>query len=209
MLYCRIVNGMSDMRKTPSYLKGLAETRARVSADVRRYQQLYEEIGEALEKAKAELTSCDLLIRKYDERLNPALIEPIKAWKGRYGARGALKAAIVRILKGCYPNAVSTTEITTRLQMEFSLDFLCKAERTHWQHDTVGKQLKMLVSEGLVERLNNLAVKTGRTGSWRWKGEGCKSLGDLAALAESSGVATYSSAKNYEHEALDEDELPV
>lgn len=197
------------MRKTPSYLKGLAETRARVAAEVQRLQQFYDEIGQSLGKARTELEACDLLIRKYDERLNPELIEPIKAWKGRYGARGALKTAIVRILKDCHPSAVSTTELTTRLQIEFSLDFLSKAERTHWQHDTVGKQLKKLVSEGLVERLNNLAVNAGRTGSWRWLGEGCESLGDLAALAESSGITTHSSSEHYEPEKLEADDLPV
>jgi len=202
---------MSDMRKTPSYLKGLAETRARVSADVRRYQQFYDEIGEALEKAKAELTACDLLIRKYDERLNPALIEPIKAWKGRYGTRGQLKEAIVLLLKQSRPHAISTTELAIKLQMEFSLDFLTAVERRHWVHNSVGKQLKRLMAEGLVKRLHDPAKTGGKeSGNWLWIGEGCESLGDLADLAKSSGIATSSEVGPYEaEEEPATDDLPV
>jgi len=76
------------MRKTPSHLKGLAETRARSAGDVQRLQKLYEEVGKKLTEATAEVDACDRLIRKFDERLNPELIKPIRAWKGRYGNRG-------------------------------------------------------------------------------------------------------------------------
>ena len=83
------------MRKTPSYLKGLAETRARVSAEVLRYAQILNEISQALEKSRAELTACDTLIKKFDDRLDPRLIEPIKAWK--FGWRPAHSLGRARI----------------------------------------------------------------------------------------------------------------
>lgn len=35
---------MPEMKKTPSYLKGLAETRARLIGDVARYERLVHEI---------------------------------------------------------------------------------------------------------------------------------------------------------------------
>ena len=84
------------IRNTPSYLKGLAETRARVDADVQRLQKIHDEIAEKLAEATAERNSCDCLIRKYDERLDPNVIAPIQAWKGRYGPRGALKRFMCR-----------------------------------------------------------------------------------------------------------------
>lgn len=198
------------MRKTPSYLKGLAETRARVSAEVLRYEQILQEVGEALAKSRAELAACDTLIKKFDERLNPELIEPIKAWKGRYGKRGALQDAIIRILKEHFPEPVTSKELGWLLQLEFKLDFIDWREKKDWLHHSVGGRLIVLVRRGLVERLHDPAVKTGQTGSWRWKGDDCKSLGDLAALAESSGVTTHSSSEHYEPE--DEpatDDLPV
>jgi hypothetical protein len=198
------------MRKTPSYLKGLAETRARVAADVRRYQQLHDEIGEALEKAKAELTACDMLIRKYDERLNPELIEPIKAWKGRYGKRGELKEAILETLKARAPDFVTMAEIVWELRVRFKLDFISWHYQVQWSRGTVGKQLRRLLEQGVVERLHDPVANAGLVGSWRWKGEGCESLGDLAALAKSSGVATSIGVAPYEAEGeLATDDLPV
>ncbi len=198
------------MRKTPSYLKGLAETRARVSADVRRYQQLHDEIGEALEKAKAELTACDMLIRKYDERLNPELIEPIKAWKGRYGKRGELKEAILGTLKARAPDFVTTAELVWELQVRFRLDFISWRDKVHWARNIVGKQLRKLAEQGVIERLHDPMANTGEVGSWRWKGEGCESLGALAELAKSSGVSTRREVEPYEPEEEQvADDLPV
>jgi|GEM_PF-4648916 len=81
------------MQKTPSYLKGLAETRARAAADVLRYQQIIDEVMVSLARAQAEVDACDMLIRKFDDRLDPTQIEPVAHWKGRYGKRGALKEA--------------------------------------------------------------------------------------------------------------------
>ncbi|MBT9538311.1 hypothetical protein [Thiobacillus sp.] len=198
------------MRKTPSYLKGLAETRARVSAEVLRYEQILNEVGQALEKGRAELTACDTLIKKFDDRLDPRLIAPIKAWKGKYGKRGALQDAIIRILKERAPGPITTTELGWLLQLEFRLDFVDWREKRNWLHRSVGNQLNVLIERGLVERLHDRTVSTGQTGSWCWIGEGCKSLGDLAALAELSGVATSSAAEPYEAEEYSAtDDLPV
>ena len=87
------------MRKTPAYLKGLAETRGRLAGDVQRYQQVLAEVTASLVKAQVELNACDTLIRKFDERLDPGLVQPIHAWQGRYGKRGALREAIVELLQ--------------------------------------------------------------------------------------------------------------
>lgn len=118
------------IRKTPSYLKGLAETRARIAgdllryekqhpelekiklkaakADLERYERLYARVCQSLTEAKADLESCDRLIRKLDSRLDPGQIEPIQAWKGRYGKRGGLKEMIFQVLKDYAPVAMCT-----------------------------------------------------------------------------------------------------
>jgi hypothetical protein len=59
------------MKKTPSYLKGLAETRARLAGDIERYERVSNEIAEKLVLARRELEACDLLIRRFDGRLDP------------------------------------------------------------------------------------------------------------------------------------------
>src|SRR4051812_13865695 len=111
------------MRKTPSYLKGLAETRARVAADVERFQQIQQEVAQKLEQAQDELAACDRLIRKYDHRLNPEAIAPIRSWQGRYGKRGKLQDTIKRLLQQAHPEAIDTSELLWALQIEFQLDF--------------------------------------------------------------------------------------
>ena len=197
------------MKKTPSYLKGLAETRARAAAEVQYLQKLVDELSRDLTTAQAELDACDRLIRKYDERLNPTLIEPIRAWKGRYGPRGKLKETIIRLLKERYPESMSTRELLIKLQVALHLDFITPAERMDWKRNSLLSQLRGLVEEGLVLRLHDASTIKGKPGHWKWKGEGCESLGDLAALAESSGIATHSGSAHYEPEKLEADDLPV
>lgn len=198
------------MRKTPSYLKGLAETRARVAAEVQRYQRLQGEINLALDNARAELGACDRLIRKFDERLNPELIQPIKATKGRYGPRGKMKEAIIGLLKENYPEEATTTEIGLRLQVAFGLDFFTQRERFEWIHNSVARQVKKLVYAGLVERLHDPLARNMEDGRWRWKGGGRESLGGLEALAESSGVSVHRTVEPYTAEGEPAtDDLPV
>ena len=99
------------MGKTPSYLKGLAETRARAAADVQRLKRLQNELARNLANAEAEVDSCDRLIRKFDSRLNPDLIEPLRAHKERYGKHGELGETIKRYLQQAAPSTVTTHEV--------------------------------------------------------------------------------------------------
>lgn len=154
------------MRKTPSYLKGLAETRARVAADVLRYQQVLDEVTASLAKAQAELEACDTLIKKFDDRLDPALIEPVLHWKGRYGKRGALREAILDLLRDQAPAAVPTPEICWAMQLKFKIGFSHWKERDNWRRNSVLSCLKKLVKEGLVKQAPDPS-NTGSTANWR------------------------------------------
>lgn len=79
----------TDMRKTPSYLKGLAEDRARADGDTIRLQHMLDELAPEVAKAERMLSlhedilaqhnvartkrdACDTLIRSFDSRLDPA-----------------------------------------------------------------------------------------------------------------------------------------
>lgn len=177
------------IRNTPSYLKGLAETRARTDADVQRLQKIQDEVTEKLAEAKAEREACDRLIRKFDERLDPNLIEPIGAWKGRYGERGQLGRTLARCVEAAWPESVTTQEVAWAIQMEFQIDFLTKKERYEWVRNTVRRRLNIFVSWGLVERMHELTTGVGiEQGRWRWKPQVGVSLDELLAAAETAGV---------------------
>lgn len=193
------------MRKTPSHLKGLAETRARADGDMHRFQRLLDEIDPKLAEAvriqtihaqvtakltaaRAERDACDLLIRKFDSRLDPEQIAPIRAFKGRYGERGQLRATIVDVLRQTSPAEISTSELCIVLIAELKLDFLTVAERAKWAHNSLGRGLKHLVDSGIVERLHDPSIRDCSVGRWRLKERGPGGLEALGAAAEASGV---------------------
>lgn len=185
-----------QIRKTPTYLKCLSETRARVDADVRRLQKIHDEIAEKLTEAKTERDSCDCLIRKCDERLDPNLITPIQAWKGRYGPRGALKRFMLKQLENAWPEALTTLEIAWEVQQEFKIDFFLKEERTAWLRNSIRRGLQIMVLDGKAERLHEVINGiTNELGRWRFKPKGDTSLDSLRVAAETAGVGVRQEVK--------------
>lgn len=204
------------MRKTPSYLKGLAEFHARAAgavlrneqriteletllaqleADLERYRGLHNVVCRRLADAKADLESSDRLIRKFDGRLNPDEIEPIRASKGRYGAYGGLRRALIDLLKQASPTALSTDQLARMIEINFDLEFTTRLERIHWLHNSVRGALKTMASQGLVERMHDL-VSGGNTdfGRWCWAADTATDLGALQQAADKAGL-TVSKAK--------------
>lgn len=177
------------MQRTPSYLKGLAETRARAAGDVERLTQLHSEITRLLENAKAEVASCDLLIRKFDGKLDPTKIPAIRAWKGRYGKRGALREAVLRVVEAAWPESVATTELVAKMQAEFKLDFATAWERERWCNYSFRNLLRRCVEDGVLEKHEPIRSPSGRTvNRWRWVSQTVTELGALREVAQATGV---------------------
>ena len=179
------------MQKVPSYLKGLAETRARVDAECSRLEQLHADIGQRLAEAHAERDACDRLIKKYDGRLDPTTIAPIKAWQGRYGKRGGLRQAVLEVVTMSFPSEVSTSEIAWAIQLRFNLGFETPKERKRWVHSSLTDVLRTLANKGLVKPLHDQSILggTGTTGSWLLVVP-ADSLEGVAATAMAAGVKT-------------------
>ena len=186
------------MTRVPTYLKGLAERRARFDADVLRLETLQEEIAQALEGARKHRESCDLLIKHYDEALEPNEIAPIQGWKGRYGKRGELKESAAQFIRENFPDEVTTTELAWALQAKFKLDFPTGSVRKRWVHNSLVRALKILVSEGRVERLHDIEKSTGQSGRWRWLQDEPSSLGHLRAQVEAQGIAIQQNDDDHE-----------
>jgi hypothetical protein len=175
------------MKKTPSYLKGLAEDRARAAGDVERYVKIAKDVADALEAARSTLAACDLLIRRIDGRLNPEEIPPIRAHKYYGGGRGKLRDTVVDILKAAAPGTVTTTEISIEIQVRYGLTFETSWERSQWRSNSIGSVLRKLFGLGLVERLHNPRCNTDEGGRWRWKTDSTQSSDQLREQIEGNG----------------------
>lgn len=170
------------MRKTPSYVKGLAEARARADASVLYLESLIQSSRVAvsalraqletaerqlrametkLEDASRERDSCDVLLKAVDPDINPADIKRIRGWAGKYGKRGALKTAIMAYLRSRAPDAVSLVEVGTAVRFELQLPIISEAELAAWRQAVTASPIlcssPSFLAEGAVprERLGN------------------------------------------------------
>jgi septal ring factor EnvC (AmiA/AmiB activator) len=98
--------------KTPSALKWMAENRTRIShrlnvsakarmllvghiemqtEELARTRALLDSTVAREKRLTQDLASLDGSLKIYDDAIDPAAIEPVNGWKGRYGKRGALQ----------------------------------------------------------------------------------------------------------------------
>jgi hypothetical protein len=192
------------VKKIPTELKQLAERRARVvgalSASV-----LSEQYADQIEILKLQLKNMEALFlasSKKKERLleelahidkqfleaypavNTGSIEPIAAWKGKYGKRGALRQFVLETLKSYAPAFVPTTKLSELAIIEFSLVFENSVARKKWNDNSFRGALKSLSMDGLVEQSEEpLSAKHKGLSHWRLKQE---SRPTLAALSRQS-----------------------
>jgi hypothetical protein len=159
----------ADMRKkVRSYLKGLAENRARAAGDVVRLEAMAAQIAKELAEARMDVESCDRLIKKYDPRLRPELIEPIREWRHHKGKRGDLTALLLEILKQKAPAAPTLIEICCEIEMRWKLTFLTELDHKCWRRDAVGRALRTLAAERKIVALHTMkgGDPTSEVGRW-------------------------------------------
>jgi hypothetical protein len=179
------------MKKTPSYLKGLAETRARAAGEVARYEKIASDISDLLQKARDALAACDLLIVRFDARLTPADIQPIRPPKFYGGKRGQLRNTVTDILQREAPGTVTTSQIGVEIQIRFLLTFDTPAARTIWQCNSIGRLMRKMFNQGLVDRLHDPAALTEDGARWRWRSGAAGSPDHLRDLIEAQGGSVH------------------
>lgn len=188
------------MKNTPSALKWLAEKRARVAGELQSCEQTIVYIEDELpelrkrlafsetalnaamsrkERLASELASMDQVVRMYDEGIDPNAIEPINAWRGKYGKRGALRGFLSATLQNRAPEYVLTSELELLTIAHFSLVFESPALRKHWYDGSFRGTIKVLASQGIIERSHRADISTYEVGSWRWKQDRPKTLAEL------------------------------
>ena len=178
------------MRKVPSYLKGLAERRARAEGTLKSLKQIKNELDQKIAYTEQTMASCDLLISQYDARLNPSLIPAIKPFRPNYGKRGALLAAVRQAIKNAYPETITTTEIGFIVQMQFQLYFETWQQKYNWRRTSLRTSIRALTRNGEVDRCHEVSEEPiWEVGRWRWKSETDLSLDHLRQQAEAQGVS--------------------
>jgi hypothetical protein len=145
-------------KKIRSYLKGLAENRARAAGVVARLEAMAALIAHELEEARKDVESCDRLIKKYDERLDPDRIEPIREWRHHKGKKGALRGLLVDIVEHASPAPLTLMHICLEVEMRWKLDFLTDQDRLIWRRDAIARALRDLVVK---KRITSFHTKKG------------------------------------------------
>lgn len=157
------------MKKTPSALKWLAETRARTAHDLAESERVQAALAARVMKLREELAALDRTLSVYDPGIEPELVQAVQGHRPDYGQRGALTAAIGRILQAQAPHYVSTALLLVLLCAEFGLEFATPQELIRWRKNVVARRLRHMLDQGLVEREQDPSVWTAEVGRWRWK----------------------------------------
>ena len=199
------------MKKVPTILKQLAERKARLAGELNTCNLMAEPLAIEITYLKARLNTTEVLLQASvtkKERLlkelaeidknivdvwpsvNPNAIDPIQAWKGKYGKRGALKNFVYETLKSRSPAFVPTNEISVLAIIEFSLVFENASIRKHWYKDSLRGALVALFKGGIIEKGTlQISSVSGTVGSWRLKQESQPTLAALSAQADAIEVA--------------------
>ena len=159
------------MKNTTAALKYLAEKRGRIAHELAVAKRVAEDVNRRAKKLEADLVATDRVLVNFDSKIDPTKIEPVAAHT-RYGARGALKAAVVGVLKLHEPEWVATDTVEALVCLELGLTFETPAERKRWYDNSFRKQLKRLVEEGEAERQAAPASGAAEVGYWRLLADG-------------------------------------
>lgn len=164
---------------TPSALKWLAETRARLAHDLADSERIQAVVLARTSKLRDDLAALDRTLTIYDPAIRPENVEGVQAHRAAYGKRGSLIEAIERLLKAQAPSYVSTEMLVLLLSVEFNLQFDTRQDLSRWSKNVVGRALRKLVDRGVVEREQDPSVFASKFGRWRWGQSVAVALADL------------------------------
>lgn len=125
----------------------------------------------------------DQVVRLYDAGIQPDKIEPIKAWKGNYGKRGALRQFLMETFRSRAPEYITSKELGILVVQQFSLTFSHESLYGDWFRGSLKGTIQVLTNQGYLERRHAAEDRSQQFGAWRWKQEQTKTLAELRAQA--------------------------
>jgi hypothetical protein len=137
------------VKKLPSYLKGLVESRARSAGDLERLERLRARIDEQIAEARKRLEAADTLIVDFNPVIDPSLIAPVH---GRRPRVGKVKEVIDQVLREAAPQALPTPEIAFAVAERIEIRFSTAGEYRAWSVNCVYRALHKKMNAGEVMR---------------------------------------------------------
>lgn len=106
---------------------------------------------------------------------------PVVRAHGKYGGRGRLRDWLKQVLQDAAPGAVDTITMTQLAEDAFGLAFSSADERDRFRRDSLTRQLRWFLAQGMVERVHDFKTAVNCVGVWRWK-TGVPTISELAKL---------------------------
>lgn len=166
------------LNQRAAYLGALQQAEARTTPLQRKLALLEAQVAKlsarlekALEPARSiqrDIQALDVVIDAMHGQVNKDAVEPVKAWAGRYGARGARKQFIITFLQAAYPHPVKTKHVLDALIHRFNIPLETSRERTALRHSVLQALVKLRDADGVVVSLHVRKAGTP-DGLWRWK----------------------------------------
>lgn len=183
------------LNQRAAYLGSLQQAEARAASLRQKVSQQEVQLAKSRASLKAaqdaalsfqgDIRALDVVLDVMHRQANKDAISPVKAWAGRYGARGAQRQFIMSFLQAAAPYPVKTVSVVDALQHKFDLAVETPKERDNLRY-SVRKTLRLLRDvDGLVESLH-VRKKGTPDGLWRWK-ESAPTLGQLRARTQERG----------------------
>lgn len=177
--------------RTPSALKWMAEERAALAGEVLRLDGLIVELEARRTRVQSLVASLDDSIRQFDRRLDPNTIRPVRAWKGKYGKRGAFKALVIDLLRLAGDAGIDTPALAKTVVAEFELPITSSAELTRFQANSLRRLLNKLCVAGIAESLHDPADTSNKNpGIWRLKKQ-APTLAELRVQRDTIAAGTH------------------
>lgn len=152
-------------KQTPPHIKWLLVERATVAGNIAFLEQNIERVQSELALARASLDSLDKTIHFVDGRLNAQAAGRIRAFRGSYGRRGALKE-FVKSLIDSHPEGIRTVDIGHAVIQEFALVLSSKAEYSSYMTTSIKSTISKLRDVGAIENVSTVRGK-GSLALWR------------------------------------------